>query len=495
VLARPGADGLGEERDADAHQLAAGPLLGLLPAQLVVAGHLQREAHRRLVVAGVVLPTGLVRVRELLRADEVPQPQLGRVHAQLVGEHVDHPLDEVDGLGDPEGAGVRDAARRLVGVDAGDGAVRGLDVVRAGEDVEEAGRILRRLRGGVEGAVVGEHVGADGQDAAVPGGGDLAVHVVVAGERGGHEVFGAVLHPFHRPTGDDGADDRADVARIDADLVAEAAADVRRDDPDLVLGDAGDKRVEGAVCVRRLGGLVQRELAVDRVVVGDRAAGLHRRRVRARIHHVLGGDHVRAREDRLGRLPVAGLPVEDVVVGPALDLVAHQRRVRVERPAGLDHRRQHLVVDVDQLERVARGVPVVGDDKGDLLALEAHLVGGEHRLHVRGQRRRPGEVERLEVLAGDDRVHLRVRERLGGVDRHQAGVRHRRAQDRAVQHAGQHDVVEVVALAADEARVLLAGEPAETDRSLLGGGHDDTSSLAACGAWRAAHCTERTIVV
>src|ERR687898_895853 len=37
VLARPGAHALGEERDADPHQLPARPLLGLLAPQLVVA--------------------------------------------------------------------------------------------------------------------------------------------------------------------------------------------------------------------------------------------------------------------------------------------------------------------------------------------------------------------------------------------------------------------------------------------------------------------------
>jgi hypothetical protein len=36
VVRRPGADDLGEARDADAHQLAAGALLGLLLAQPVV---------------------------------------------------------------------------------------------------------------------------------------------------------------------------------------------------------------------------------------------------------------------------------------------------------------------------------------------------------------------------------------------------------------------------------------------------------------------------
>ena len=71
---------------------------------------------------------------------------------------------------------------------------------------------------------------------------------------------------------------------------------------------------------------------------------------------------------------------------------------------GVDHGRQRLVLDVDQLERVARGVAVVGDDERDLLALEAHLVGGQHGLDVVRQRRHPGQAQRLEVLAGDDGV-------------------------------------------------------------------------------------------
>ena len=122
----------------------------------------------------------------------------------------------------------------------------------------------------------------------------------------------------------------------------------------------------------------------------------------------------------------------------------------------LDHRRQRLVLDLDQLQRVAGAVAVVRHDERDLLALEAHLVRGQHGLHVARQRRHPGELQALQVLAGDDGVHLRVLQGGGRVDRDDAGVRERAAQHRAVQHPGQRDVVDVGALAADEARVLLA---------------------------------------
>src|SRR5262245_46618185 len=66
-----------------------------------------------------------------------------------------------DLLGDAERAGIGDATGGLVRVDAGHLAVRRAVVVRAGEDVEEAGRVLRRLSGGVERSVVGDDVDPD----------------------------------------------------------------------------------------------------------------------------------------------------------------------------------------------------------------------------------------------------------------------------------------------------------------------------------------------
>ena len=116
VLARPGADPLGEERQADPHvglpgRIGAGRGLGaaagLLGAQLVVAGDAHRLLQRPRVVAGVVLPAGGRGVRELLRLQQVAHPQFGGVDAQLVGQALDESLDQVHRLGDAERAGVQ----------------------------------------------------------------------------------------------------------------------------------------------------------------------------------------------------------------------------------------------------------------------------------------------------------------------------------------------------------------------------------------------------
>ena len=190
-------------------------------------------------------------------------------------------------------------------------------------------------------------------------------------------------------------------------------------------------------------------------------------------------------EHRVGRGLVSGLPVEAVVVGLAGEVVADHRRGRVERGADVHDGGQRLVLDVDELERVPGRVPVLGDDEGHLLALEADLVGGQHRLHVVGQRRHPGQAALGEHRAGDDQLHLRVR--LGGADvhAHDPPVGDRRAEDRQVQHAGQLDVVDEAALAADEPRVLLAQHPAVAHRLAVVvdelGGHGWSSTVTTSG--------------
>ena len=244
----------------------------------------------------------------------------------------------------------------------------------------------------VERAVVGQRVDAQAGDLAVLRA-HLRAHDVVAGEAGGGQVAGAVLDPLDRHAGHDRAGDRAHVARIDGHLVAEAAADVLAADPDHVLGEAGDVRVDRAVRVRRLVAVVDVQLPGGRVEVGDHPARLQRRRVAARVDDVAGDDGVGLGERLVGGRLVAGLPGR---AGEVVDLaglvVADQRRVLVERAARVDDGGQRLVLDVDQRQRVVGRVLVGRDHERDLLALEAHLVAGQHRLRVVGDRRHPRQA-------------------------------------------------------------------------------------------------------
>ena len=73
--------------------------------QLVVAGGGQGLVEHGLVVAAVVPAAGGGLERERIGGDEVLAADLDRVHADLVGEQVDHALDGRGGLG-PAGAAV-----------------------------------------------------------------------------------------------------------------------------------------------------------------------------------------------------------------------------------------------------------------------------------------------------------------------------------------------------------------------------------------------------
>jgi len=141
--------------------------------------------------------------------------------------------------------------------------------------------------------------------------------------------------------------------------------------------------------------------------------------------HALVGDQLLdgdlgVHEGALGRSRVAHLPGENVVVVPAravrarglaFEVLAQHRRIRRQRLERIDQRRQVLVVDLDQLDRIGRDVAVLGDHEGDLLILEQNLGVGEHRLHVASERRHVVQVQGLKVVRQQHRDH--ARERLG----------------------------------------------------------------------------------
>ncbi len=299
-------------------------------------------------------------------------------------------------------------------------------------------------------------MGAHAEDAAFGIESQLAAHVEVAGEARGDEVLGTGLHPLHRAPDEQRGRRCYHVARIDGHLVAEAAADVRRDDADVLLGEPGHQGEQGAVGVRRLRGEVDRRLTRRRVDVGNRAACLQRRWVGPGIVGVERDHVVRLREGPVGGRLVARLPEVGAVVRLALFLVTDQRRARLHGLPGVGDGGQLLVVHEDEGEGVAGHVGVLGDHRRHLLTLVPHLVGGQHCLGVSGEGGHPGQVVRLEVLAGDHRHHAGQLGRFFGVDGEDLGVGHRAAQDRHVQHPRQHHVVDVGAGPLDEAIILLA---------------------------------------
>jgi hypothetical protein len=188
--------------------------------------------------------------------------------------------------------------------------------------------------------------------------------------------------------------------------------------------------------VRHLRRGVERDHAVE-AGHADRAVRLDRHVGRSGILERLLEHHVRRGQRGVDVAERERDVLADVAaLGEGVDLV----RLVVVRQRVLDreHGGQHLVVDVDQRERLGRGELVHGGDAGDGVAHVADLLETQRVLVAR-----PGDdaVRHRQVLARDRGDHAGMRQRPRHVDALDAGVGMRRAQDLREQHAREHEVV------------------------------------------------------
>ncbi len=337
------------------------------------------------------------------------------------------------------------AAHRLVGVQAA-----------AAE--AEVGHRVRSLQ---QHAVV---VGGDHPEAAV----GAAIDQDVAGQRG--DAARRVEAELHRQLGRVAAvvaeehvlarEAQADVAAADQRqfggdhlvreriaLAAEAAAKMRLDHAHAVLVDAQHLGQRQVHVMRHLGGAVHGQVAaaVD--------LDLHRMRfgegvgdggvAEALLDHDRGGG-----ERRLGIAEV----LFDLLVQVVRALEFRVQRVvgRLERVAGVEHRRGRFVLDRDQRKCLRRDLRGFGRDRGHRLADVAHPLARQCRF-VLADRQHPEGA--LEIGTGQHRAHPGQGQGALRVDAQDARAGMRRTQDRGVQRVGHAQVVGVARAAGD----LVAG--------------------------------------
>ena len=413
--------------------------------------------------------------------DPVLLAQLQRLATQLGRQLVHDPLDGERGL-------------RPAGATVGVGGGLGGEHVRAGEPVRRElvdrveheraeDRDARRHQAQV-GTHVGEQVHVQREDGAVPLGRDRDVLDLVAAVVGREQRLRAGLGPLDRLAQLHRRGEDEDLLGGDLQLPAEPAADVRRDDAQLVLGHAGGGGRQGLEDVRDLGRRPHGQLLAGGI--DDHGARLHERRDEPLLAEP-AADHDRVgvvlgRCDRLLRAAtgagVAGVE-HPVRAGVGAEVRVQQCGALGERLLHVQDRRQVVVVDDDELGRVAGGRGVAGDHHGDAVTGEVHGVDGQRR-RLRGllvRRDRPGvrqaRLGEPEVGGGVDRDDAGKRAGLVGVDPGDAGMRRGRAHHGQVQHPGQGDVVGPAGAPGDEAGVLLAGPglPELRGGGLSGGRH------------------------
>ena len=253
------------------------------------------------------------------------------------------------------------------------------------------------------------------------------------------EDFLAGQRDLDRAPSDDGQLGGHQLVREDVALATEAAPIRGRDHPDPAHRQLEHLAQSPVDIVRGLRRGPERELAV-RGVLGDGGMLLHRQ-VRVAFEeddvlpHVLGGAHrlLRVTELQRHRLVHVRRSVDRLAVSGDGLLDGHDVR-------------QLLELHLDQVQCLVGDPFVGGGDRRDRVADVPDSLASQ-RLLVLAHRQDP-ELDR-EVLTNEDSVHARQRPSPGGVDVQNARVRMRAAQDPAVEHPRQCEIIGKLGLPAD----------------------------------------------
>ena len=190
------------------------------------------------------------------------------------------------------------------------------------------------------------------------------------------------------------------------------------------------------------------------VVSRDSGARLDGRHDDAVVHH-LDLDDVRRLLHRLSHS--RGVTLVQVEGEITRRLLPDRGRAGGERRHAVDDGRQRLVVDLDKLGRLAGDLLAVGNDEGHRIADMAHAALGKCRARRHDQRlHRRHAGQRTETVGGEiggrvDALHAGKRRASRNVDPLYERMGVRRAQHVAMQASRNGDVVDVTAVADEEA--------------------------------------------
>ena len=276
------------------------------------------------------------------------------------------------------------------------------------------------------------------------------------------QVLPAVFDPLHRPAELSCRAGDQVVLGIELAAHAEAAADIGLQHVDAFLGKVHALRQEAARGERRLGRARDRELGSRLVPVGQQASGFDGHRG-VPLHAEGFPPHVGRDCHRRGRVAL-GRSIGNRDVGA---LFFEQERVVPAGRMPVRNRGQRLDVGLDDIGRVLGERDAVGHDDRDRLSHVTDLAVGDDRLLERlelRQRREPhrnggnGAVPRMRDILGDeDAANARHGARgTDVVDRADAPVRHRAAQDRRVKHALTLQIVHESPAAPEKTQVFDA---------------------------------------
>ena len=422
--------------------------------------HVHRTQQATVERAGVELLVVVLR-HGLALAHDVLKAQVGRVHVQHVGELVDGALHGKLALGGTVAA-IR-AAAVGIGVNGIPAKAARLHMVVDGQALV-ARKANRRCSVLAVRAGVGQRVQVDGRDGAVVHGAQLDghLHLVTRVARGDGLLAGVAA--IARTAGLLGHERHEDLAAARL-LGAKATTDARLNNLYLRLRNVERLRDHAAHVEGHLRGGGHRD-APKRVGRREGAEGLHGRGLRGLAGVGALKDDVALGEGLFEVAKIAGTAAHQVASNVAA-LWEHEGHVAlgmdhdvvIERLGKVEQGLEHLVVDLDELERLVGGLLGLGSDNRHLLVLIAHkvlenqaVVGTRLRIALAGN----GKAALGHVLVGVNAHDARHLQGARGVDGTDLGTGIGAALEFDDERAGGHHIAGVDRTTLEQGlRVLL----------------------------------------
>ncbi len=269
---------------------------------------------------------------------------------------------------------------------------------------------------------------------------------------GRNQMLTPVLDPFDGTTDQAGGEGDQKIFRIELAAHAKAATHIVLNKADQAFHDSHLLGEDAAVGERHLGGTVDREPFP--VPFGDETARLQWHR-RMTLHLEVLAAPVGCISKRRFRIAFDGRErARDIAPG-----FLEQQRVTVFGPGPVHHRVELDDIDTDRFRCIFGGGGAIRDDDGKRFTNIAHLPVRDDRLFERPERRElllPQRYRRddSDFGRGNDGTNslaLQRRDRVNGANAPMSEIA---AQDVGMQHARPAHVIDVLAFAAHEAKIL-----------------------------------------
>ncbi len=192
-------------------------------------------------------------------------------------------------------------------------------------------------------------------------------------------------------------------------------------------------------------------MCIGSVPLRDATTGFHRSHMNARDVNILLDRYFSAVKVLIGFILIAPFPMPDVI---ALFVIANFCRAGFQRLERIHDNRKRFIIYFNGGDAVRSRITICGQYSSNFLILILDRVNRQHHLRVAHQRWHVVDIVFLEGGSIDNCQNARRCHRLFSTNCLDLRMSIRTADNVQMQHAGQFEIVNVIALTANEAGIF-----------------------------------------